>query len=556
MEFIIDLCRSYPQIPIFLALAIGYFVGKIKFLGLSLGSTAGVLLAALVIGQMNITVTPLLKAVGFALFIFAIGYRVGPQFFGALKKEGLNYIWISLVVAVTGLITAIALGKIFGFDPGTVAGMMGGAMTQSTILGTADGAINNLPISAAQKAIYQSNIAVAYAITYIFGVAGLIVFFKVVPKLLRIDLKAEAKDLEAKMSGGAMVPSNPELFSWYKRINLRAYKSNISGKAVKDIEGMFSGNMAIERIKRGNQIIEPMPDTIIQAGDEVALVGNRHVLIQAAKIIGPEIDDKAVIDIVGEIIGVCVTNKAIVGKTLGQISQQHGHGVFLRKITRAGQELPLTRDTVLHKCDVLTVAGASKEVEAFIKYIGYPERQTMKTDLIMVGLACVIGTLIGLVSINVLGVPVTMGVGGGILVVGLVCGWLRAVHPTFGQIPPGAQWIFTDLGLNLFIACVGLTAGPKAVQAIQTTGASVFIAGAILSLMPMIVGLIFGRLVLKLEPVLLFGALTGAGTVTPALNALKEEVGSSAPALGYAVPYAFGNVILTVWGTVLVHVFT
>jgi len=554
IEFIVDLFQKYPQLVIFLAIAVGYFVGKIKVFGFSLGSTAGVLLTALVLGQMHIQVPAILKSVGFALFIFAIGYKVGPQFFGALKKEGLNYIWISLVVAITGLVTAIVLGKIFNFGPGTVAGMLAGAMTQSTVLGTADGAIAGLPISEAQQAVFQSNVAVAYAITYIFGVAGLIVFFKLVPKLLRLDLKSEARDIESKMSGSDQLES-PELFSWYKRLNLRAYKSNISGKSVKDLEAMFPGNVAIERIKRATDLIDPQPDAIIQNGDEVALVGNRRAMLMAAKIIGPEIDDQKAIDIVGEIIDICVTKKNIVGKTLGQISLDHGHGVFLRKLTRQGYEMPLTRDTIVHKCDVLTVAGAAKEIEAFIKYIGYPERQTNTTDLIMVGWGIVIGSLIGLISIPLAGIPITLGVGGGILVAGLICGWLRAVHPTFGQIPMGAQWIFTDLGLNLFIACVGLSAGPKAVVALQTSGGAVFIAGAILSLMPMIVGLIFGRMILKLEPVLLFGALTGAGTVTPALNALKEESNSSIPALGYAVPYAFGNVILTIWGTVLVHVF-
>lgn len=554
MGIVISLCQKYPQIVIFLAIAIGYFVGKIKIFGFSLGSTAGVLLSALVLGQMDITVTPLLKSVGFALFIFAIGYKVGPQFFGALKKEGLNYIWISLVVALTGLVTAIILGKLFGFGPGTVAGMLAGAMTQSTVIGTADGAISALPVSAAQKAAFQSNVAVAYAITYIFGVAGLIVFFKLVPKILRLDLKREAKEMESKMSGSGE-PESPELFSWYKKINLRAYKSKISGKSVKDLESMFPGSVAIERIKRGQDIIQPQPDTIIQSGDEIALVGNRQAMLMASKIIGSEVDDQQAMDIIGEIIDVCVTKKEIAGKTLGQINAEHGHGVFLRKLTRAGHELPLTRATIISRGDVMSVAGAAKEIEAFINYIGYPERATNTTDLIMVGWGIVIGTLIGLISIPLAGIPITLGVGGGILVAGLVCGWLRAVHPTFGQIPMGAQWIFTDLGLNLFIACVGLSAGPKAVQALQTSGGAVFLAGAILSLTPMIAGLAFGRIVLKLEPVLLFGALTGAGTVTPALNALKEESDSSVPALGYAVPYAFGNVVLTIWGTVLVHVF-
>ena len=223
-------------------------------------------------------------------------------------------------------------------------------------------------------------------------------------------------------------------------------------------------------------------------------------------------------------------------------------------LTRQGHELPLTQDTMLHKCDVLQVAGPEKDVENFVSYLGYPERPTALTDLIMVGIGCVAGTLVGLIMVPVAGVPITLGIGGGVLVAGLVAGWLRALHPTFGQIPTGAQWIFTDLGLNLFIACVGLTAGPKAVHALQSKGLSLFVAGIILTLVPHISGLFFGRFILKLNPVILFGALTGAGSITAALNALKEEADSTLPALGYTVPYAFGNVMLTVWGTVLVYV--
>jgi putative transport protein len=550
----IEIFRQYPQIVIFLAIAIGYFVGKIKVFGFNLGSTAGVLLAALVLGQMDITITPLLKSVGFALFIFAIGYRVGPQFFGALKKEGIHYVWLSIVVAITGLITAVVLGKLFGFDSGTTAGLLGGAMTQSTVLGTADGAINGLHISEAAKATLQSNVAIAYAITYIFGVAGLIVFFKLVPKLLRIDLKKEARDLEAKMSGGADdLSQTPELFSWYKRLNLRAYESKISGKSVQEIEQLFSGLATVEKIKRGEEVVKLVSDTQIQVGDKLALAGARDALIKAEALIGPEIDDQGVINIIGEIIGVCVLKKEVVGKTLGEISKLYGHGCYLRRITRQGHDIPMTKNTVVNKCDILHVAGAKRDVELFISNLGYPERPTSRTDLITVGIGCVLGTLIGLIVIPMAGIPVTLGVGGGILVSGLIFGWLRSVHPTFGQIPSGAQWVFTDLGLNLFIACVGLTAGPRAIHALQTSGGAIFIAGAILSLMPMIIGLIFGRYILKLNPVLLFGALTGAGTVTPALNALKEGADSPAPTLGYAVPYAFGNVLLTIWGTIIIH---
>ncbi|GAF80624.1 unnamed protein product, partial [marine sediment metagenome] len=506
----------------------------------NLGSTAGVLIAALALGQMDIVVTPLLKTVGFALFIFCIGYKVGPQFFGALKKEGLKYIWLSLFVAVIGLVAAIALGKIFDFDKGTTAGLLGGAMTQSSVIGTADGAIKHLAVSAAQKATLESNVAIAYAITYLFGVAGLVVFFKLVPRLMRINLRDEAMKLEKEMSGGSDdITNSPELFSWYKQLNLRAYRvinKNIVQKTVKELEGMFPGKVAIDRIKRASQIIEPRGDTVIQSDDIIAIVGNRKEFLKADEMIGPEVDDRDVVDLIGEILDICVIKSQAAGKTLGEISAQHGHGCFLRKITRQGHEIPLARGTVVHKCDVLQVAGSRKDVERLVGYLGYPERSTAATDLIMVGVGCALGTVLGLLSVKIMGIPITLGIGGGVLISGLICGWLRGVHPTFGQIPSGAQWVFTDLGLNLFIACVGLTAGPKALNAIQTTGGSIFIAGAILSLIPHITGIAFGRLVLKLNPVLLFGALTGAGTVTPALNALKEETGSSIPALGYTVP--------------------
>ncbi len=558
---IVELCQNYPQIPVFLALGVGYFIGKIKIFGFNLGSTAGVLLSALVIGQMNVPVPALLKTVAFALFIFAIGYKVGPEFFGGLKKEGLHYIFISLVVAFTGLVTAILLGKLFGFNKGITAGMLGGAMTQSSVLGTAEGAIAHLPgFSAAEKVSLESNVAIAYAITYIFGTAGMVMFCKIVPKLMKLNLKEEARKLEREMSGGAGddIERSPELFSWHKRLNLRAYKvanPNVIGKKISQVERLFPGKVAIEKLKRGGKVIDAGAKMVLHDGDEITIVGHRRNLLSATEIIGPEISDKAVTDLIGEIMRICVLNKEVAGKTLAQLSDKYGREVFLRRLTRVGQELPLARKTVIHKYDILEVAGSRKDIENFAKYLGYPERPTAVTDLIMVGLGCVLGTLIGLLAVKVGGIPITLGVGGGVLISGLLFGYFRAVHPTFGQIPDGAQWILTDLGLNLFVACVGLIAGPTALHALKTTGGSLVFAGVILTLTPVTAGLIFGRLVFrKLNPLLLFGALTGSETCTAALNGLKEDSDSAMPAIGYTVCYAFGNVILTIWGTVLVSV--
>ncbi|MBU0630619.1 MAG: aspartate-alanine antiporter [Candidatus Margulisbacteria bacterium] len=555
-ELFSGLCRAYPQLTVFLAIAVGYFVGRIKIFGFTPGSTVGVLLAALVLGQMNIEVHELLREVAFALFIFAIGYKVGPSFFSALKKDGLSYIWVSLVLAVSGLITALALGKIFAFDPGTTAGLLAGAMTQSTIIGTADGAIKALPITDQAKTLMQSNVAVAYAITYIFGVAGLIIFYRLVPKIMGLDLKKEARTLEAKM-GGSGEEERPEIFSWYKQVNLRAYKltdRQMAGKTVKELEAVFPDKVALEKIKRGGELISYDPETVVRLGDELVLTGGYKGLCSAPELIGPEIDDQLLLGLEGEVLDVVVLNKAVVGKSLEELSKSIGHGCFLKRIRREEHDLPLIPGTMINNCDILTLAGSRDDLEKYIAYLGYVERPTAMTDLVMVGIGCFLGTLAGLLSITVLGIPVSLGIGGGILVAGLVSGWLRSVHPTFGMIPGGGQWILTDLGLNLFVACVGLSAGPLALQAIKTMGVTVFIAGAILTLVPHIVSIIFGRLVLKMDQLVLFGALTGAGTATPSLNALKDESESAVPALGFAVPYAIGNVILTVWGTIIVHV--
>ncbi|MFQ5952885.1 MAG: TrkA C-terminal domain-containing protein, partial [Candidatus Omnitrophota bacterium] len=359
-----DLCRSYPQIPIFLALAIGYYIGKIKIYGFSLGATAGTLIAALVLGQMNIEVPALAKAIGFALFIFTIGYKVGPQFFGALKSEGLKYIWLSLFFAAVGLITAVILGKAFGFGPGTTAGIIGGALTQSSVIGTADGAISHLLVPAAQKTTMESNVAISYAITYIFGVAGLIVFYKLIPRILKINLKDEARQLEKEMSGGTEEAElAPELFSWRNQLNLRAYKvtsENIKGKTVSEVEKIFPGNADIDRIKRGSDIIDPEPGTVIQSGDIIAFVGRRKAFIKADTVIGPEVDDKDVVDLIGEMLKICVLNPEAVGKTLDEIDRECGHGISLRKLSRQGHAMPLTKDTVVDKCDVFYVTGSKK----------------------------------------------------------------------------------------------------------------------------------------------------------------------------------------------------
>ncbi|MFZ5570835.1 MAG: aspartate-alanine antiporter [Thermodesulfobacteriota bacterium] len=556
IRIISGIIQECPEILIFLSLAFGYAIGKIKIKGFGIGTTASVLLVAMMLGQFGIEVPPVLKSISFALFAFCIGYQVGPQFFSALRKEGINYLWISGVLVLAGLATAIIVGKLLHFDKGTTAGLFAGAMTQSAVIGTADGAVDQLAIPATEKQTLYNNIAVSYAISYLFGVVGVIIFFKFLPGLLRIDLKSEARNLEETMGGGTDVNS-PELFSWSRQVGLRAYEATnpqIFEKSVREIEGRFPARISIYQIQRDKTLFEVFPDTVVMPKDILVLAGKYVGLVCASDIVGREIDVSTVVDMVGESLDVCVLNPAVVGKTLGEVGKTNAaHGIFLTRISRQGHELPILENTVIQKCDVLHLVGAKDDVERAATALGYAQRSTAVTDLVMVGIGCALGTLIGMIVIPIAGIPLTLGTGGGVLAAGLICGWLRSKHPTFGQIPDGGQWLLNDLGLSLFVACVGLGSGKAAIQALQTKGLEIFFAGVIISLVPILVGAFFGKFVLKMNSVLLLGALTGARVIPQAMTALEEDAESKTLALGFAAPFAFANVFLTVMGSIIVN---
>jgi putative transport protein len=554
---IMKVVQANPELLVFLSLAIGYFIGKFKIRGFGLGTTASVLLAAMVLGQLGIEAPSMLKSISFALFAFCIGYQVGPQFFGALRKEGLNYLWISLVVALAGLGTAILLGKVLHFDAGTTAGLFAGAMTQSAAIGTANGAVDGLAITAQAKKVLSDNIAVAYAITYLFGVVGVIIFFKLLPGFFRIDLKGQAKMLEQSMGGGA-VSRSPELFSWSKQVSLRAYQitnGHIVGKCVKDVEKLFlPARVAVYQILRQGSLFEPVQETLIEGADTLVVAGKHVGLVRAPDIIGREVDISVIIDFEGESLDVCVLNPDLAGKTLGEIALAGGaHGIFLTRMTRQGHDLPLLEDTLISKCDILHLVGTRDAVERAAKVLGYALRPTAVTDLVMVGAGCVLGTLAGMLVLPVAGIPLTLGTGGGVLVAGLVIGWLRSIRPTFGQISDGGQWLLNDLGLSLFVACIGLASGKAAYQALMANGGIIFLAGIVMALVPIALGMAFGKFFLRMNPVLLLGALTGARVIPQAMTALEEDAGSTTPALGFAAPFAFANVFLTIMGSIIIN---
>src|SRR5438067_2715485 len=556
MNYLTHALREHQELAVFLTLAIGFLIGRLRFGSFSLGTAVGTLLAGVAIGQLNIQVPAVVKYVFFDLFLFTTGYKVGPQFFRALKKDALPQLALTVVLCVTCLLGAFAAAKLLGYDMGTAAGLLAGAFTESTVIGTASDAIGRLAISTTDKTTLTNNIPVAYAVTYLIGTAFIVWYLpNVGPKLMRVNLKEEAIKLRAQIaaSGGG----EPETLSAYQALAVRAYQvanPNLINRNVGELEARPKQvRVFISRIRRAGKIIEADPDTIVCEGDVVAVLTRSELHTARGEEIGAEVDDKELLSFPIELLDVVITKKSFVGKTIVDLAAfEFARGIFLKKLTRTGEPMPFSPATRVERGDLMTLVGAARDVERAAKELGYADRQTVMTDMIFVGLGIVLGGFIGLLTVTIAGLPLTLTASGGALIMGLVFGWLRAVHPTFGRIPGSAMWIFDTVGLTVFMACVGLAAGPSFFSGLQKSGISLVFVGLVIAVLPHTVSILFGRYVLKMNPVIVLGACSGAGTITAALRAIQEEAQSDLPALGYTVPYAIGNIVLTAWGPALV----
>jgi putative transport protein len=557
MSWFVEGLRHNPELAVFLTLALGFLIGKLKIGSFSFGTVVGTLLAGVLVGQLNIQVPAIVKTVFFDLFLFTTGYKVGPQFFRGLKKDALSQVAVTVVLCVTCLVAALAAAKILGYDMGTAAGLLAGAFSESTVIGTAGDAINRLPtISAEEKAQLVNNIPVAYAVTYLVGTAVLVWFIPAIgPKLMGVNLREEARKMQAQGSGA--VEAEPGVISAARRFDVRAYRvtnERIADRTVEELESFSKEfRVFVLRIRRQGTLIEAEPGTAIRKDDVIAVAARHDILVEHGSRIGPEIEDRGLVDIPIAVLDVVITSKAVAGQSLADLARgEFARGVFLQKLVRAGEEMPIAPETRVDRGDVATLMGPKPAVERAVPALGYPDRPTPATDMIFVGTGIVLGGFVGLLSVTLAGVPITLTASGGALIMGLVFGWLRSVRPFFGRIPEPAIWIFDTVGLCVFIGVVGITAGPGFVAGLQKTGISLVIVGLICSLTPHIVTILFGRYVLGMNPLILLGASAGAGTITAALRAVQEEAQSKVPAIGYTVPYAIGNILLTAWGPVLV----
>ena len=556
--WLVNVLRSNTALTIFLTLALGYFIGSIKIGHFSLGAVTGTLLVGVIIGQFDISISAQVKSIFFTMFLFAVGYSVGPQFVRGVAHDGAPQAIFAVVICAICLACTYIAAKIAGFDVGLAAGLWAGAQTISASIGLATDAINNSGISNAKEMLDQ--IPVAYAICYLWGTIGTgVILSQLGPKLIGTNLEEACKQYEAEMSKGQ--PETGMGSAWHQ-LQLRAFEiaagGQAAGKTVSAIEALHTGErLYIERIRSGGKIIDFDANTTLKAGDVVAVSGPTEALValeQHAK----EVADKELLNIPVESVDLVITHKDVNGKTLVDLAKEDfARGVYLQKITRGATsvDVPILAQTTVHRGDILKLSGTKTHIARIEKAIGYADRPADATDMVWVGLFILAAGLIGALSVKIGGVPITLSVSGGVLIGGRVLGWLRSVHPTFGRLPAPTQWFMNSVGLNVFIAIVGISAGPGFVAGLKTAGVGLFLWGVVATSVPMLIAPFIGKYLFKFHPAINLGVCGGARTSTASVAMVGDVAKSNIPMLGYTVPYAVSNTLLTLIGMIIVLIY-
>jgi putative transport protein len=552
MEMIDQFLQTNPVGLLFLVLGLGYLVGKINIRGFELGSVSGVLFVGLVFGHLGYVPNATTQSVGFILFIFSVGLQAGPSFFSVIKQDGLKYFALAVVIGGTGFALALTLAKLLGLEPGAAAGLLAGGLTSSPTLAAAQAAIRagDVPVAAGFTADQMmTNVTTAYAITYIFGLVGLILIIRFLPRLLGLNLPSEAAKLEAAGRGG--VEDRVHVLNDIVVRGYRVENKSLVGVPLGAAHENLPGRVSIEKLRRGGELVSVTEETTVELGDEVCIVGFLDEFIASAGRIGPEVSDPDLLDVQIESARVVVLRTKVKKFTQSLNEVVAEEGCFVSRIQRLGVDIPLEGDVEFQAGDVVHVTGPTSRVEAVGEAVGHIERATEQTDLATFSIGIAVGLLIGTWTVTVAGISVGLGTAGGLLAAGLVIGYLRALHPTFGQVPGAARWVFMELGLMAFMAGVGLRAGSGIIETLAQSGFSLVAAGVLVTSTPVLVGYAFGRKVLGINPVLLLGAITGSMTSGASLSIVTAEARSAVPALGYTGAYAFANVMLTVAGSII-----
>ncbi|MBD5333181.1 MAG: aspartate-alanine antiporter [Bacteroides sp.] len=561
MDWITEVFRQNQVIPIFLTLGIGFWLGGLKYKSFSLGPVTATLIVGVIIGQLGIPVSDTVKSLAFMLFLFAIGYSVGPQFFRSLRGEGLKQIAFALVECVIVIGTTVGICRLMGYNKGIAVGVFAGAQTVSAVIGVGSDTIRSLGYSPEETSRLVDIIPACYAVCYVFGTIGSAwIIANLGPILLggMKKVREETRRLEEEMDSGEFTPDPGQVIA-NRQVSFRAYRVEDEffnrPRTVREIERYLKSRDLrhfVERLRINGEIMDPDPDLRVRKGDIVVLSGRRESIVSDASWIGPEVTDHELLTFGTENLPVVVSKSGAAGLTLGELRHRpFMHGVTIHKVVRNDMPLTLRKKLMLEKGDVVTLVGLPQDVDVAVPEIGYSDRQTSESDLVFIGLGIAIGCLIGAIVVKWGNVPLSLSTSGGAIISGLVLGWLRSKRPTFGHIPRSVIWFMDNAGLNLFIAVVGLSAGPSFVSGLREVGVELFLVGMACTTIPLIISIYVANKIFRFPAAVSLGCVAGSRNAVAAIGAIQDSLDSTLPVMGYTVTYAVGSVVLILSGMVV-----
>ncbi|MBP3289041.1 MAG: aspartate-alanine antiporter [Muribaculaceae bacterium] len=576
MDWLLDTLIKYPSIPIFLTIGLGFYLGKFKYKSFALGTVTSVLLVGVAVGYcinrfagQPVEIGAPLKSLFFLIFLFAIGYKCGPQFVSAIRGQGIKQVLFAVVVCVLCLVVTWGCAKVMNYNAAMATGLFSGAQTISAVIGVGTDTISSLPdVDAATKKAWIDLIPVCYAVTYVFGTIGSAYLLGNLGPAMLGGLKKvrqQTKEYEQQLNHSTL-STDPAYIVGNRPIVFRAYKVTSDNFAtpmtVEQLEDHFSKlgrRIFVERVRpgaAGSEIVGATPSLLIHQGDEIVVSGRHEYVIQDESWIGQEVDDPALLTFNAEKTKVMVTKKAA-GQTVDQLrAQPFMYGVMIASISRqGGVPIPVLANTKLMQGDMLEIVGLPQEISAAVAAIGIEEKPTSVTDLVFVSLVIVIGALVGALTLNVHDIPVSLSTSGGALIAGLFFGWWRTRRPSVGIIPEASLWLMQNLGLNMFIAVIGIQSGPTFFSGLEQVGWMFFVMGIIATTVPILISLWIGAKFFKFHPAVNLGCVAGSRTTTASLGAITDSLQSNVPALGYTITYAIGNTLLILMGVAMVLMF-
>ena len=546
---IVDLLKTHPELVLFVLLALSYLIGKIKIGRLDLGAPPGMLIAGLILGALGFTIFPGIQTIGLFLFLYAVAFQAGPAFFSIVMSDGLNYVSLATIATLIGFVLTYGATLILDFDPGVSAGLLTGSLTTPAGLAAALDVIRSgeVPLTSGlttEQVLQNTN--VTYALTFLVADIAVILLCRSLPGWFHFDLQAES----VRAAQESHIQEEQPVPNW--SLTLRAYevrKLQVVDRTIADLQNLSQCTVLTH--KRDGMVLELQPHTSLRQGDRLALWGKVEQQDLLDSLLGAEVADEELLS--SKIINrdIIVTKPEAVGKPLKDLSITQNYACYPLRLSRAGIDVTLTPEVILARGDVLTLSGPQVWLDQLASQLGFFEREVNATDLLTFAVGIIVGFLIGQISISVGGIAIGLGTSGGLLLMGLILGYLRSIHPSFGNVPPATLWVFKELGLLLFLAGIGISAGRGLLAAMQSPGPIVLLCSLVIATLPVIVAFLFGLYSLKMNPALLLGAVTGAVTCTPAMAAVSSDAKSSIPTIGYAGTYAFATILCAIAGSIM-----